>query len=84
MTAQVIRMRHSSAARLECSNCGATTDAACNCGVPYVTAGERAAKAVAANPEKSNRAIADIADVDEKTVRKARRLTRHEKALLEW
>ena len=71
----IIPLRRPSIARLECSACGATADAACNCGAPYLPAGQRAAEAVAANPEKSNRAIADIAKVDEKTVRKVRRST---------
>ena len=46
------------ARKLECSACGATTDAACDCGASYTPAGARAAKAVAANPERSDRAIA--------------------------
>jgi hypothetical protein len=38
--------------KLECPKCHATTDAACNCGVGYVPAGERAKAAVAASPEQ--------------------------------
>ena len=55
-----------------CSKCGAHARAACNCGVEYVPARERAAAAVAANPEKSNRAIAGDIGVSEPTVRRAR------------
>jgi hypothetical protein len=62
-------------ARLECSKCGAATDAACDCGEPYVPAGARAAKAVAENPQKSDRAIAAETGVSHHTVAKARRST---------
>lgn len=65
--------RRPSVARLECSACGAATDAACNCGVPYVPAGTRAAEAIAATPGKSNRAIADEIGVSEPTIRRARK-----------
>jgi hypothetical protein len=58
--------------RLQCSACGAEANASCNCGKPYVPAKQRAADAVAAHPEKSNRAIAAEVGVDEKTVRQAR------------
>jgi hypothetical protein len=58
--------------RLVCSECGADGEGTCRCGAPYVPAGQRAADAVAKNPEKSNRAIADEIGVDEKTVRKVR------------
>jgi len=83
-TTNVIPLRKPSLARLACVKCGAETDAACNCGVEYKPAAARAAEAIAANPEKSNRMIADEIGVDEKTVRKARRLTRHERVLPEW
>jgi len=46
--------------------------AACDCGVAYVPAGQRAAEAVQKSPEKSNRAIAAEIGVDHKTVAKAR------------
>lgn len=55
-----------------CTSCGATVDAACDCGAPYAPAGDRAAAAVAANPQKSNRAIADEIGVSYETVRRAR------------
>lgn len=70
MTATVLKMPI--AAKIECSSCGAKADASCNCGAPYIPAGERAAKAVAANPEKSNRALAAEIGVSEPTVRRAR------------
>ncbi|WP_154070803.1 hypothetical protein [Bradyrhizobium lablabi] len=61
--------------QLRCSGCGVTVDAACGCGVGYVPAHEYAAKAVIANPEKSDRAIAADYGVDHKTVGKARKAT---------
>lgn len=59
----------------ECSSCGASARAGCNCGVAYVPAGERAAAAVAANPEKSDRAIAAEIGVSHPTVGKVRKAT---------
>jgi DNA-binding MarR family transcriptional regulator len=64
-----------SIAQLQCSGCGATTNAACNCGAPYVPAGTRAAEAIAKNPEKSSRKIAEEIGVSEPTVRRARKST---------
>jgi hypothetical protein len=61
--------------RLQCSACGAEANAACNCGKPYVPASVKAAEAVKANPEKSDRAIAKEIGVDHKTVAKARSAT---------
>lgn len=58
--------------RLECSACGAEANASCDCAKPYVPASTLAAKAIAANPEKSNRALADEIGVSEPTVRRAR------------
>jgi hypothetical protein len=58
--------------QLECVKCGAETHAACNCGKPYMPKLQRAAQAVAANPEKSNRAIAGEIGTSEATVRRAR------------
>jgi hypothetical protein len=57
---------------MRCSQCGETTNAACECGVAYVSAGEYAAQAIAAHPEKSSRAIAAEIGVDHKTVSAAR------------
>ena len=62
----------SATTRLECSKCGASTDAACNCGVPYVPKKERAAAALAASPDKSNRQIASETGVHHSTVSRAR------------
>jgi hypothetical protein len=59
--------------RLICSDCGAPGEGTCGCGAPYLPAGQRAAEAVAANPEKSDRAIAKDIGVDHKTVAKARK-----------
>jgi hypothetical protein len=74
MSASIIKMRPAAApGKLGCSACGATTEAACDCGAPYLPAGQRAAEAIAANPEKSDRAIAVEIGVDHKTVGKARR-----------
>jgi ParB family chromosome partitioning protein len=55
-----------------CTGCGAEANAACNCGVPYVTKAFRAAEALKVNPEKSNRLIAEEIGVDEKQVRRER------------
>lgn len=57
---------------LACTGCGAFAQAACNCGVEYVPTGLRAAAAVAANPGKSDRAIADEIGVSNQTVKRAR------------
>jgi hypothetical protein len=68
-TATVIQM---SIARLACTACGAEANASCNCGQPYMPAKQRAKEAIEANPQKSNRAIADEIGVDHKTVGAAR------------
>lgn len=70
MTATVVRLRP---LQLECTGCGATRDAACDCGVPYVLASMRAAEAVAKNPKKSDRAIAAEIGVSNQTVSRARK-----------
>jgi hypothetical protein len=64
VTAEIIE----TVVRYECPKCGNN----CRCGVPYVPKTARAAEAIRAHPEKSNRAIADEIGADEKTVRKAR------------
>jgi hypothetical protein len=65
-----------SVVRLQCSVCGAQAAASCNCGQPYVVAaGQRAAEAIKANPEKSDRAIARDIGVSQPTVSKVRKST---------
>jgi hypothetical protein len=64
---------HIGVQRMVCTACGAEADASCNCGKPYVPAKERAAKAVAENPQKSDRAIAAEIGVSHPTVAKARK-----------
>jgi hypothetical protein len=49
----------SAKAQLRCSACGADATASCDCGVAYLPAGKRAEEVVAANPEKSDRVIAE-------------------------
>jgi hypothetical protein len=56
MTAKILQMPQTT--RLECNACGAEAKGSCNCGVPYSPVASRAAAAIAAHPEKSNRAIA--------------------------
>jgi hypothetical protein len=73
MTAQVQKLFPDN--RLVCSGCGKSTEAACACGVAYVPAGQRAADAVAASPEKSDRAIAADLGVGNATVSRVRRAT---------
>jgi hypothetical protein len=58
--------------RMVCTSCGAEANASCNCGKAYVPKAVRAAETIAANPEKSNRQIADETGADEKEVRRQR------------
>lgn len=60
---------------LRCSACGIKADAACDCNAPYVPAGKLAAKAIEANPDKSDRAIAAEIGVGKMTVSRARKST---------
>ena len=53
-----------------CSDCG--TAKACNCNAPYITAIEYAVKALAANPELSDRALAAKIGVSHQTIGRAR------------
>lgn len=72
----VVEFRPRAAAtRLRCSSCGADGSGSCDCGAPYLPAGKRAEEAIAASPEKSDRAIAEEIGVDHKTVSKARKRT---------
>jgi hypothetical protein len=67
---------HRAVVRLSCSACGAEANASCNCGAIYTPkAFERAAEAVAAHPEKSNRALAKETGTSEATMRRARDAT---------
>jgi hypothetical protein len=60
---------------LRCSDCGASVTAACECGVPYITAGEYAARAIARNPEKSDRLIEEETGVSARTLSRVRKKT---------
>jgi hypothetical protein len=53
----------------------AITRQGCNCGAPLMSKAQRAIEAIAANPQKSNRAIAEDAGVSFETVRRARQAT---------
>jgi hypothetical protein len=53
-----------------CSACGG--DRECACSAPAIPKAERAAEAIKAHPEKSNRAIAEETGLSEATVRRAR------------
>jgi hypothetical protein len=61
--------------RLVCSACGADGQGSCQCGAPYIPKSQRAAEAIAANPEKSDRAIAAEIGVSHEAVSKVRRST---------
>jgi hypothetical protein len=76
--ANILPLPRPSAAKLACSACGAETDAACDCRVEYKPAATRAADAIAANPGKSDRAIADDIGVGKDTVRRARKQLAHD------
>jgi len=72
MTAEIHRLQSKPiAVEWMCSACG--VDAGCNCGAPLMSKAQRAAKEIAANPHKSNRAIAEEVGVSEGTVRTARK-----------
>jgi hypothetical protein len=58
--------------QMVCTSCGSEANASCNCGKPYVPKKQRAAEAIAANPRKSNVAIAEELGVGAETVRRAR------------
>jgi hypothetical protein len=58
--------------QMVCTGCGAEAVAPCNCGKPCLPKKQRAADAIAANPQKSNRAIAEETGVSLGTVNKAR------------
>jgi hypothetical protein len=58
--------------QLVCSQCGAAGAGSCCCGAAYGPAGQHATEVVAANPDKSDRAIAADIGVNKDTVRRAR------------
>jgi hypothetical protein len=60
--------------RMICSGCGAEANATCTCGVAYMPKSVQAAEAIKANPERSNRAIAQETGLSEPTVRRARQV----------
>jgi hypothetical protein len=68
----VVKLKPPKVTRLQCTACGAEGQGSCDCGVGYVRAGDLVPKAIAANPELSNRAIAEEFGVSEFSVRKAR------------
>lgn len=61
--------------RMACTACGSEANASCNCGKPYVPKKQQAREAIAANPHKSDRAIAADIGVGKDTVRRAREET---------
>jgi hypothetical protein len=69
--------------RMVCTGCGAEANASCNCGKAYMPKAVRAAEAVAANPEKSDRAIAAEIGVSGETVRQARKQLPSDLAVVE-
>jgi hypothetical protein len=58
--------------QMTCTGCGAEANASCNCGKPYVPKKQRAADAIKANPQKSDRAIAADLGINQSTVSRAR------------
>lgn len=73
MNAEIHQLKPRAAVNWMCSVCG--IDAGCNCGAPLMSKAQRAAEAIAANPRKSDRAIADEIGVSRETVRKERNST---------
>lgn len=71
----VVRLKKLSSALMQCTACGASAEAACDCGAPYMPAGERAAQAIEANPGMSDRAIAEQIGIGHQTVGRARKAT---------
>jgi hypothetical protein len=55
-----------------CAGCGVEANAACNCGVAYAPKVVRAAEAIKANPQKSDRAIAEELGINQSTVSRVR------------
>jgi hypothetical protein len=61
--------------RLFCSKCGVRAQATCDCGASYIPARVYAERAIAAHPEKSNRAIAEETGISHETIRQVREAT---------
>jgi hypothetical protein len=64
----------SQTAKLRCTSCGVTTDAACNCGTgyEYIAPRKLAEKAIKDNPRLSDREIAKKIGVSDRTINRAR------------
>lgn len=60
--------------RMVCTGCGVEANASCNCGVAYTPKIVRAAEAIKANPQKSDRAIAAELGIHHSTVQEARKV----------
>lgn len=74
MTAEIHQLKPKPVAtNWMCSSCG--VDAGCNCGAPLMSKARRAAEAIAANPHKSDRAIAADLGINNATVSRARQTT---------
>jgi hypothetical protein len=84
-SAVVVALKTEKASRraLICSKCGATAEAACDCGASYERPSERAARAIANSADKSDRAIAADIGVNQSTVTRARRASTDAKAAVE-
>jgi hypothetical protein len=61
------------AAEIGCSACGVTVDAGCDCGAPYLPAGQRVAEFDAANPGKSTRQVGAALGLHHSTVHEVRK-----------
>jgi hypothetical protein len=72
MIATIHKLPTPSIERLACTHCGAETNAACNCGAPYVPVAQRVKEYDAANPGKSTRAAAADLGISKSAVSKAR------------
>ncbi len=76
--ARIYPVERKTVVALVCSKCGAAGEGSCACNEPYLpTPGERAAEAVAEEPSRSDRAIAQEIGVAPNTVRRARRVAPH-------
>lgn len=74
--AHIVPFQRKAALRdMVCQECGVVGTASCDCGAPYIPAAARAALAVAANPQMSDRAIGADIGVSGETVRRARKAT---------